>query len=62
MNFDPRYAATGYNTRLNYYSNPAISVGGIPTGNITDDNADLLTQRRFLMAAVGDESLACPSN
>jgi len=53
------YSAPGYKTRINYYSNPAISYKNIPTGETGANNARVLTERRFLMAAVGDESLSC---
>jgi len=53
------YPAEGYNTRINYYSNPAISYNNVPTGKASANNAGVLTERRFLMAAVGDESLTC---
>ncbi len=53
------YPAKGYNTRINYYSNPAVSYKTIPTGQTSINNAKVLTERRFLMAGVGDESLAC---
>jgi len=53
------YLFIGYNTRINYYSNPAVSYKNIPTGETGANNAGVLTERRFLMAAVGDESLSC---
>jgi len=53
------YPAQGYNTRVNYYSNPAIKYKNIPTGETNINNAKVLTERRFLMAGVGDESLTC---
>jgi hypothetical protein len=54
------YYADGYYTRLNYYSSSNILFQGIyPTGNNATDNAGLLMDRRFLMAAVGDESMSC---
>jgi len=53
------YLFIGYNTRINYYSNPAVSYKNIPTGETGTNNAGVLTERRFLMAAVGDESLSC---
>jgi len=53
------YPAQGYNTRINYYSNPKIGYNKIPTGEAGANNAGVLTERRFLMATVGDESLPC---
>jgi hypothetical protein len=32
---------------------------GMPTGNAKNDNAKLLSDRRFLMASVGDETMEC---
>jgi len=53
------YNAEGYTERVNYYSNPNVSFKGIPTGDADSNNAKLLTERRFLMANVGNESMAC---
>jgi len=56
------YPAQGYNTRINYYSNPSVSFRGFPTGEAITNNAKVLIDRRFLMAGVGDESLSCTSS
>ena len=50
-----------YMLRINYYSssNPAVTYFGIKTGNADNDNRNLLVNRRFEMAAVGDEKVAC---
>jgi len=53
------YNAAGYSNRVNYYSNPDVSFNGIPTGDAQNNNAKLLSERRFLMANVGDKSMAC---
>jgi len=53
------YNADGYNNRVNYYSNPAIKFQNIPTGDAKSNNAGLLTERRFIMSKVGDESMKC---
>lgn len=53
------YTADGYDKRVNYYSSPGLTFQSIPTGTAEDDNAKLLMERRFLMAAVGDESMGC---
>jgi len=57
------YAAPGYNTKLNYYSNPNkkanLSIGMTATSDGTADNAGVLTQNRFLMSQVGAESISC---
>ena len=54
-----RYPDTNYNTRVNYYSNPNVNFGSIPTGDSNNKNAQLLIQRRFLMSAVGNEATTC---
>ena len=58
------YYKDGYRTRKNYYSNPSVIFP--PTGTRTGDaktanNALLLMQQRFKLAAVGDESMSCKS-
>jgi hypothetical protein len=57
------YADPNYNTRLNYYSssNSLVKYNTIATGNASNDNAALLTQKRFLMSNVGNEATACPT-
>jgi len=55
------YTAQGYSTRINYYSNPSVSYRNVPTGDAVTNNAKVLTERRFIMAGVGDESLQCTS-
>jgi len=56
------YAISGHRTRVNYYSNPLVKfpATGTPSGvSGTADNARLLTQQRFKLAAMGDESKTC---
>ena len=53
------YDADGYRNRVNYYSNPSIKYQNIPTGDAKSNNAGLLTERRFIMSKVGDESMKC---
>ena len=59
FNFKNRYPNAGYNNRINYYSNARVSYSNIPTGDVNNDNSQLLTAKRFLMAAVGNESAVC---
>merc|ERR1711922_82950 len=60
------YSATGYETRVNYWSNPSVifPITQTPTGAAgSENNAALLTLRRYTLAAVGDESSAtCKSS
>ena len=57
------YPDPNYSTRINYYSSssPTVRFNNIATGNTANDNQALLMERRFLMAAVGNEATACPS-
>lgn len=50
------YTAKGYSTRVNYYSSSNVTYKDMPTGDANNDNAKLLSDRRFVMAAVGDDS------
>merc|ERR1719215_996147 len=53
------YSATGHSTRVNYWSNPDVNhpITGTPTGVAgTENNAALLTLRRYTLASVADES------
>lgn len=58
-----RYNDPNYATRINYYSSSSanVRVNGIATGNANNDNQALIMEKRFLMAAVGNEATACPS-
>jgi hypothetical protein len=55
------YPDPNYNTRVNYYSSPDIADNYIPTGDVNNNNAALLVQRRLQMQAVGNEATACPA-
>ena len=58
--FSYRYDADGYSTRVNYYSSSTILYQGkVATGDANTDVAGLLVERRFIMAAVGNESMTC---
>lgn len=55
-----RYAAPGYDRKVNYYSNTVARLSGNVMGDAaTADNARVLTERRFLMQGAGDESRSC---
>jgi len=47
--------------RVNYYSNPSVTfpLTGSPTGLSSANNAAVLVQQRFALAALGDESSSC---
>merc|ERR1712127_573408 len=54
------YSEDGHKTRLNRFSNPLLFYDGEVTGTFdTADNARVITENRFLMAAIGDESPNC---
>jgi len=60
------YSASNHRQRVNYYSNPAVNypATGTPCGVKAGspnaaNNAALLTQQRFKLAALGDESKTC---
>jgi hypothetical protein len=52
------YYAPGHPTRVNFYSNPDIILPatGTPTGVEMSNNAKVLIQNRFKVAALGNES------
>ena len=54
-----------YNTageqRIDYFSNPGVLYQGIPTGTAENNNACRLSEVRFAVANIGDESMVCPS-
>merc|ERR1711962_425460 len=53
----------GQNTQeINYYSAPNVYYNGILTGSELLNNARVLRENRFAMAAVGDESGSCSSD
>ena len=52
----------GHKTRLNLYSNEAIFLYSNTTvGDKKSKNVHVLNENRFSMAAIGDESIICPS-
>ena len=58
------YTKSGFGIRVNYYSSPNVIYP--PTGTRTGvagsaDNARLLTEQRFKLARMGDESISCNS-
>ena len=56
------YSRSGYNARVNYYSNPSVilPLTGTPTGVAGVSNtASVISQNRFTMADHGDETAAC---
>ena len=58
------YQKPGYKNRVPYYSNPKVihPRTGTPTGQArTANNARLLTEMRFKLASMGDESRPCSS-
>jgi len=54
------YSASGYSTRLNRFSNPALFYQDELTGDFEEaDNARVIRENRFLMAAIGNETEEC---
>jgi len=56
------YGANGHQTRVNYWSNPDVKfpATNTPTGiKGVSNNARVLTENRFVLAAYGDESRKC---
>ena len=56
------YEASGHNERVNYFSNPKVTLPqtGTATGEAgISNNAAVLTKNREAIAAVGDESGKC---
>ena len=56
------FRAPGFETRVNYYSNPDVLYPGTntPTGVIgLSNNARVITENRMRMAAIGNESSIC---
>jgi len=55
-------------TRINYYSNPDVIykrskwAEAFPTGTQDANNARVLTERRFAIAKIGDESMQCSTS
>ena len=58
------YSKNGFNNRVNYYSSPNVIHPETRTRTGVDgtaDNARLLTEQRFKLAGMGDESISCHS-
>ena len=56
------YSASNHQTRVNYYSNPAVllPLSGTPTGVAgVSNNAKVIRDNRFAFASLGDESATC---
>jgi len=54
------YSASGYKTRLNRFSNPTLFYQDELTGDFEEaDNARVIRENRFVMAAIGDEAEEC---
>ena len=54
------YNYPGHSFRVNYYSNPNVNYQGSASGTSSANNAKVISDNRFAMAAVGDESGSCP--
>ena len=53
------YSAAGYGQKTNYYSNPDVQFLGYDTGSAEEDSARVITENRFVFAALGDEDEGC---
>jgi len=53
------YSKTGFYRKANIYSSPVATWQGVISGSATEDNARVIRENRFGMAAVGDESGTC---
>jgi len=53
------YRNGDFNRKANIYSSPVATFQGVITGSATEDNARVIRENRFGMAAVGDESGTC---
>ena len=54
-----RRAQEGNRQRINHYSNPDVKFQDVPTGSNEADAARRITEVRFVIATIGDESQAC---
>jgi hypothetical protein len=55
------YPRSGYYTQVLHYSNPNVLYAGTyPTGTALNNNARILTENRFVIAAIGNEQETCP--
>merc|ERR1711934_1055837 len=58
-----KYGANRHTKEINYYSNPDVKFKNVPTGvEGKADSARLITEHRFVIAGVGDESEKCSIN
>jgi hypothetical protein len=58
-----KYGANRHTQEINYYSNPDVKFKNVPTGvEGKADSARLITEHRFVIAGVGDESAKCSIN
>ena len=58
-----KYEAKRHRQEINYYSNPDVKFKNVPTGvKGKADSARLITEHRFVIAGVGDESEKCSIN
>ena len=55
------YHDPNHRRRVNHYSNPDVSYNGNPTGKWTSNNAKVIINNRFAMAASGREESNCKS-
>merc|ERR1712226_160964 len=49
----------GHHRQINHYSNPDVKFQDVPTGSDEADSARRLTDVRFVIAAIGDETETC---
>merc|ERR1711936_492965 len=54
-----RRAQEGNRQRINHYSNPDVKFQDVPTGSNEADAPRRITEVRFVIATIGDESQAC---
>ena len=61
MSLTFRYPQGNYQNPINYYSGPNVKdESGAILGNEMQDNERIINERRFLVAANGDEKIPCP--
>ena len=58
-----KFGENRHRQEINYYSNPDVKFKNVPTGvKGQADSARLITEHRFVIASVGDESEKCSTN
>ena len=58
-----KFGENRHRQEINYYSNPDVKFKNVPTGvKGQADSARLITEHRFVIAGVGDESEKCSTN